>query len=55
MSSFGVVEVGGQRLILSGMDAMYVRAQQAGDERLIKILEHRAEVHDGGPCHCEKI
>lgn len=51
--NFGVVEIDGQQVVMSGLDAMYVRAQQAGDEKLMKILEHRSEAHNGGPCYCK--
>ena len=50
---FGVVEIGGCPVVLDSLEAMYVRAQQDGDEALMKILEHRAEVHQGGPCRCD--
>jgi hypothetical protein len=53
MAGFGVVEIGGHSVALDGLDAMYVRAQQAGDQRLMKILEHRSKDHNGGPCTCE--
>jgi hypothetical protein len=31
-----------------------VRAQQQGDMKLVQLLEHRAEAHNGGPCHCKE-
>jgi hypothetical protein len=52
--SFGVVYFDDVPLvILDSLDAMYVNAQQCGNTELMKILEHRAEAHDGGPCHCK--
>jgi hypothetical protein len=52
--SLGVVDgPHGQRMVMNGMDAMYARAQLRGDTELMKILEHRSEKHDGGPCYCE--
>ena len=54
MSGFGLVEIDGQLIVMDGMDAMYVEAQQRGDTELMKILEHRAEVHNGGPCECKE-
>lgn len=52
MSSFGVVNIGGERVVMNGMDAMYARAQQRGDTVLMEMLEHRSKEHDGGPCNC---
>jgi hypothetical protein len=52
--SFGVVEIDGHPVVMDGMDAMYVRAQQRGDTKLMRMLEHRAEKHNGGPCFCDE-
>jgi hypothetical protein len=54
MSGFGIVRLDdGYQVVLSAFDAMYVRAKQNNDERLIMILEHRSKDHAGGPCTCE--
>jgi len=53
MGSFGVVKIDGESVVLSSFDAMYVRAQQNGDKKLMQILEHRDKEHSQGPCHCE--
>jgi hypothetical protein len=50
--SLGLVEIDGQLIVVDGMDAMYIRAQQAGDTKLMRLLEHRAEVHNGDRCNC---
>ncbi len=50
--NFGVVEIDGHQVIMDPLSAMYVRAQQLGDTRLMAILEHRSDVHDGGVCSC---
>ena len=53
--SFGVIKVNDQQVVVDSFAAMYHRAEKAGDERLMRILRHRADAHDGGPCHCKTI
>lgn len=53
--SIGAIESPyGTLVYVDGISAMYYNAQKRGDTKLMAILEHRAEVHDGGPCFCDK-
>ena len=51
MAGFGlsVVDINGCAVVMNSEDAMYVRAQQAGDTELMRILEERAERKYGKP------
>jgi hypothetical protein len=50
--SFGVAEVNGRPVVVDAFSAMWIRAQQDGDEELIRVLQHRSDEHGGGPCYC---
>jgi hypothetical protein len=47
MAGFGVVYIDGMPVVMNSVDAMYVRAQQAGDTKLMEILEERAKREHG--------
>lgn len=53
--SFGRIEVPGMEapVYVDAFSAMYENAKRSGNAKLVEILEHRSEVHDGGPCRCK--